>query len=402
MPPSLTDVDGMLEARARAGIDLTIIGSPVGAGAMARIPGVDNYAQPRDRLRRFHAWLSGLIGRFPDQLRGYVYANPFGDDDHLEGVRESLADPAFVGLITTSSVHGELLGSARADSFFALAAEAGVPVLVHAPAEPVGTDRVDHLGFVEQIGRFHDVSLSMAAIAFAGWLEKYPALRLIGSTGGGALALLPERLRTAARPGHWGPPGPPGAPGGVGGGARPSGAPGSSGAPGASGVSGGRVAGVVRPVGGAVGPRSGGRGAGSGFGRGAGSGGAGVVSPSSGGAVGPRSGGRGAGSGGLGVGRGAGSGGVVSPSSGGVVSVDPVAALRRMYVDTSTFSAVHVGLNVEVLGPERMLFGTDSPPLSVPLGDLVRMIEKLPVDAAAQQLILGGNAEAVFDLRSRP
>ncbi|WP_231631250.1 NAD(P)-dependent oxidoreductase, partial [Streptomyces clavuligerus] len=32
MPPSLTDVDGMLAARARAGIDLTIIGSPVGAG----------------------------------------------------------------------------------------------------------------------------------------------------------------------------------------------------------------------------------------------------------------------------------------------------------------------------------------------------------------------------------
>ena len=35
MPPSLTDVDGMLAARAEAGIDLTIIGSPVGAGAIA-------------------------------------------------------------------------------------------------------------------------------------------------------------------------------------------------------------------------------------------------------------------------------------------------------------------------------------------------------------------------------
>ncbi|MER6084821.1 amidohydrolase family protein, partial [Streptomyces sp. NPDC001833] len=199
MPPSLTDVDGMLAARAEAGIDLTIIGSPVGAGAMARVPGVDNYAQPRDRLRSFHAWMSGLIARFPDRLRGYVYANPFGDDDHLDGVRETLADPAFVGLITTSSVHGELLGSPRADSFFALAAEAGVPVLVHAPAEPVGTERVDEIGFVEQIGRFGDVTMGMAMIAFAGWLDKYPDLRLIGATGGGAMALLPERLQTAAR-----------------------------------------------------------------------------------------------------------------------------------------------------------------------------------------------------------
>ncbi|MFI6284495.1 amidohydrolase family protein [Streptomyces sp. NPDC051018] len=331
MPPSLTDVDGMLAARAQAGIDLTIIGSPVGAGAMARIPGVDNYAQPRDRLRKFHAWMSGLITTFPDQLRGYVYANPFGDDDHLEGIRETLADPAFVGLITTSSVHGELLGSPRADSFFALAAEAGAPVLVHAPAEPIGTDRVDHLGFVEQLGRFHDISLSMAMIAFAGWLEKYPALRLIGSTGGGALALLPERLQTAARPRHWGGDGASGPPT-----ARPSGAPGSGGPP----------PGAARPPAGAAKPPAG--------------------------------------------------GGTMPPSA------DPAAALRRMYVDTSTFSPAHLGLNAEVLGPERMLFGTDSPPLSVPLGELVRLIEKLPVDKAAQQLILGGNAEAVFDLRSRP
>ncbi|MFD4138660.1 amidohydrolase family protein [Streptomyces sp. NPDC058572] len=314
MPPSLTDVDGMLAARAQAGIDLTIIGSPVGAGAMARVPGVDNYAQPRDRLRRFHDWMSGLFASFPDQLRGYVYANPFGDDDHLEGVRETLADPGFVGLITTSSVHGELLGSPRADSFFALAAETGVPVLVHAPAEPIGTERVDSVGFVEQIGRFGDVTMGMAMIAFAGWLEKYPGLRLIGATGGGAIALLPERLQTAARPRHWGG----GAP------TAPSSTPAAAGAP-----------------------------------------------PS-------------------------------APPSATPQAADPAAALRRMYVDTSPFSPAHLGLNAEVLGPERMLFGTDSPPMSAPLEESIRMIEKLPVDKASQQLILGGNAEAIFDLRSRP
>ncbi|GHA24131.1 amidohydrolase family protein [Streptomyces canarius] len=328
MPPSLTDVDGMLAARAEAGIDLTVIGSPVGAGAMARVPGVDNYAQPRDRLRRFHDWMSGLIRRFPDQLRGYVYANPFGDDDHLEGVRETLADPAFVGLITTSSVHGELLGSPRADSFFALAAEAGVPVLVHAPAEPVGTERVDETGFVEQIGRFGDVTMGMAMIAFAGWLDKYPGLRLIGATGGGAMALLPERLRTAARPRHWA------------GGAPPSGRSGAG------------ASDAVHPEAKGRPPEE----------RAAGRPAAQAVRP----------------------------------------AADPAAALRRMYVDTSPFSAAHLSLNAEVLGPERMLFGTDSPPMAAPLEDFIRMIEKLPVDEASQRLILGGNAQTLFDLRSRP
>ncbi|MFF5439149.1 amidohydrolase family protein [Streptomyces achromogenes] len=354
MPPALTDVDGMLAARAEAGIDLTIIGSPVGAGAMARVPGVDNYAQPRDRLRAFHAWMSGLIRRFPDQLRGYVYANPFGDDDHLEGVRETLEDPAFVGLITTSSVHGELLGSPRADPFFALAAEAGVPVLVHAPAEPAGTERVGQTPFVEQIGRFGDVTLGMAMIAFAGWLDKYPGLRLIGATGGGALALLPERLQTAARPRHWAggaPGGAGGAPGGAGG-APGAGRPRASGAPGAADTA----------------AASGGPGA-----------------PSAPHAPGPRP-------------------ATAPPRTAPALppSPDPAAALRRMYVDTSPFSAAHLSLNAEVLGPERMLFGTDSPPMAAPLEDFVHMVEKLPLDKASQQLILGGNAQALFDLRSRP
>jgi aminocarboxymuconate-semialdehyde decarboxylase len=59
----------------------------------------------------------------------------------------------------------------------------------------------------------------VAAIIFAGWLEKYPELRIVAATGGGALPLLAEKLDLAAarppgppggRPG--GPPGPPGGP----------------------------------------------------------------------------------------------------------------------------------------------------------------------------------------------
>ncbi|MGW3730825.1 amidohydrolase family protein, partial [Streptomyces sp. NPDC000851] len=97
----------------------------------------------------------------------------------------------------------------------------------------------------------------------------------------------------------------------------------------------------------------------------------------------------------MGAGRRA--GGATAPPA-----ADPAAALKRMYVDTSPFSPAHLSLNAEVLGPERMLFGTDSPPMAAPLEDFIRMIEKLPVDKASQQRILGGNAEAVFDLRSRP
>ncbi|GAA3803782.1 hypothetical protein GCM10022403_042190 [Streptomyces coacervatus] len=336
MPPSLTDVDGMIADREAAGIDLTIIGSPVGAGAMMRVPGVDNYAQSRDRLRAFHDWMAGVFARFPDQLRGYVYVNPFGDDDHFEGVRETLANPHFVGLIVNSSVQGRFLDAPDADSFFGFADEIGKPVLVHPPAEPAGGAAVTDFRFVEQIVRHADMGTGLAMIAFAGWLEKYPDLTVIGSTGGGAIATLAERLDAAARPRPWGAGGPP--------------AEGSAGPPGV-----GSDAAVRRDSWGAGGPPA-----------------QGSAAP-----AGPPAGAR-----------------PDAPAR----PAAPGASVRRMYVDTAVSSQAHLKLNAEVLGPERMLFGTDSPPLPRKLPDLLRAVEQLPFDEDGRRAVLGGNAVRLFGL----
>lgn len=294
MPPSLTDVDAMLAARTEAGIDLTIIGSPVGAGAMVRVPGVDNYAQEPDRLRAFHDLTAALVGRFPDQLRAYVYVNPMGDDRHLEAARATLADPAFVGFIVNSSVRGRFLDDPRADAFFAMAAECGVPSLVHPPAEPVGAEAVDDFRFVEQITRFGDVAAGLAMIAFAGWLDKYPDLTLIGATGGGAIAALPDKLDMAAVPRPWG----------------------------------GHTAGEY--------------------------------------------------------------------------SRAPGEAVGRLYVDTAAPSGPLLAMNAVALGADRMLLGTDSPPVRVPPRAAVAAVRGLPLDRADQDAILGGTAARLFGLAKTP
>jgi aminocarboxymuconate-semialdehyde decarboxylase len=289
-PPALTDVDGMLAARAEAGIDMTIIGSPVGAGAMMRVPGVDNYAQPADRLLAFHDSKRSLIARFPDSLRSYVYVNPLGTEEELRAAGEVLDDEAFVGFIVNSSVRGRYLDDPRADGFFALAAERGVPVLVHPPAEPVGADVVQDFRFVEQVTRFGDVAAGLAMIAFAGWLEKYPGLTIIGATGGGAVAALPEKLDLAAMPRSWGPP---------------------------------------------------------------------ADSP---------------------------------------VAKAPGKDLRGLYVDTAVPSQAMLEMNARVLGPSRMLLGTDSPPVPVPPALAVAAVRALPISQEEQDAVLGGNAAQIFGL----
>jgi aminocarboxymuconate-semialdehyde decarboxylase len=210
MPPSLADIDGMIEAKAALGITMTIVGSPVGAGTMVPVPGLDNYDQPAAALDAFHDWLAETVRAHPRHLRAYVYTNPYGGDELLDQAAKRLTQQEFAGLIVNSSIRGEFLDSPRADSFFAMAAEHRVPVLLHPPAEPAGSQALGHLGLIEHVARPCDVTLGVAAILLAGWLEKYPELRLVVSAGGGALPLLAEKLDLAQARAP-GPPGPPGA-----------------------------------------------------------------------------------------------------------------------------------------------------------------------------------------------
>lgn len=197
MPPSLADIDGMIERKAALGIELTIVGSPVGAGTMVPVRGLDNYAQPVDQLDRFHEWVAQTVQAHHHHLRAYVYVNPF-DDATLEHAAKWLAEEAFVGLIVNTSVRGRFLDSRRADGFFALAAQTSSPVLLHPPAKPTAAHAMHgHAGLIEHVTRPCDITMGVAAILFTGWLEKYPGLKLIAPNAGGALSLLREKLDLA-------------------------------------------------------------------------------------------------------------------------------------------------------------------------------------------------------------
>jgi aminocarboxymuconate-semialdehyde decarboxylase len=200
MPASLGDIEGMIEGKLAVGIDLTIVGSPVGAGTMVPVAGLDNYAQPADELDAFHEWAAGTIRDHAAHLRGYVYVNPLGGPDELARAAKWLSEPEFVGLIANTSVQGQYLNTPAAEDFFALADAAGAPVLLHPPAQPVEAGAFGgHLGLIEHVARPCDISCGVAAILFAGWLERYPNLKLIAPNAGGALALLAEKLELAQR-----------------------------------------------------------------------------------------------------------------------------------------------------------------------------------------------------------
>ncbi len=81
------------------------------------------------------------------------------------------------------------------------------------------------------------------------------------------------------------------------------------------------------------------------------------------------------------------------------ITQPPSTYLRRVYVDTANYSSVPNHLaNLELMGADHMLFGTDSPPLATPLQDAAAMVDGLPISAAQKQGILEGNARRLFGL----
>jgi predicted TIM-barrel fold metal-dependent hydrolase len=72
--------------------------------------------------------------------------------------------------------------------------------------------------------------------------------------------------------------------------------------------------------------------------------------------------------------------------------------LRSIYVDTATPSLPALRAALEVFGPDRLLFGTDSPPLATPLDAALAMIEALGLSEVDKAKVLGGNATSLFGL----
>ncbi len=349
MPPALADIEGMLDRKSEAGIGVTIVGSPVGFGTMSK-RGHDNYAQSADELKSFHEWLAETVRKHAPRLAAYAYTNPFGDSALLDQTAQTAKDGGFVGLIVNTSIHGEYLDSPRADEFFAMAAELGKPIFLHPPAEPVGSDSIEDFRLVEQVGRFMDVTVGLATLVFAGRLEQHPDLEIIAATAGGAISLLAGRMDQAYQPRHWAGGGPPG--GGPPGGGPPGGGPPGGGPPG-GGPPGGGPPGSGPPSGGLPGG-----------------------GPPSGGPPGPPP----------------------MAQYTNKITQPPSTYLRRVYVNTANSSVPNHLANLELMGADHMLFGTDSPPLATPLQDAIAMVDGLPVSAADKQGILESNARRLFGL----
>lgn len=81
-----------------------------------------------------------------------------------------------------------------------------------------------------------------------------------------------------------------------------------------------------------------------------------------------------------------------------LIKQKPSAYLKMMYLDCTSYHAPAVKCAIETVGADRILFGTDAPPLTVLKPKGLQLIQDLDLPAADKANILGGNAQRLLKL----
>ncbi|HEU5374002.1 MAG TPA: amidohydrolase family protein [Ktedonobacteraceae bacterium] len=80
------------------------------------------------------------------------------------------------------------------------------------------------------------------------------------------------------------------------------------------------------------------------------------------------------------------------------ISQEPSNFVRQIYVDSCTYSVPAMQCNLAVYGSQHIIFGSDSPPVNLPLEASVRLIQSLPLTVEEQENILWRNAARILKL----
>ena len=143
--------------------------------------------------RLLNEWLAGLCHRYPDHF-SMLASGPLPDAARAARELEyAVRQLGAVGAVAATNVEGTNLGELPMDEYWAAAVELGVPVFLH-PAAPNPTPRTRRFALNTIVQYTYDTTLTVGSLISSGVLDRFPALRLILSHGGGTLPYLIGRF----------------------------------------------------------------------------------------------------------------------------------------------------------------------------------------------------------------
>jgi uncharacterized protein len=145
--------------------------------------------------------LAALVDGHPDRFAGWVAQVALQDGDRGLAALERAISEGALGAQVFTSMQGRSLDHPDYEPFFALMAGLGRPIWIH-PNRTVEwsdfplTEPRSRFGLYARAGWPTDTTVTMCRLTYAGYLERWPNLRIVVHHSGGTVPMLAGRLKT--------------------------------------------------------------------------------------------------------------------------------------------------------------------------------------------------------------
>jgi predicted TIM-barrel fold metal-dependent hydrolase len=158
----------------------------------------------RELARTGNKELAGLVASHPDRFVGWVAQAALQDGQRgLDAISDAISDGA-LGVQVFTSMQGRCLDHPDYEPFFELMADLGRPIWIHPNRTVLWSDfplteKESKFGLYVRAGWPTDTTVTMCRLAFAGYMERWPDLKIIVHHSGGTVPMLAGRLKTLQR-----------------------------------------------------------------------------------------------------------------------------------------------------------------------------------------------------------
>lgn len=196
LDPTLRDLDARFELMDELGADYRQILVMAHTSVEHEPPEV-----ARELARVGNDELAELVRAHPDRFAGWVAQAALQDGSRgLEAIEQAI-DEGALGVQVFTAMQGRCLDHPDYEPFFALMARLERPVWIH-PNRTVQwsdfplTESESRHGLYARAGWPTDTTVTMSRLVYAGYLERWPELKIIVHHSGGTVPMLAGRLKT--------------------------------------------------------------------------------------------------------------------------------------------------------------------------------------------------------------
>ncbi|WP_213741490.1 amidohydrolase family protein [Bradyrhizobium sp. dw_411] len=183
------EMNKQLERMARDGVERTILSLAT--------PFIDYHLDAKiavEAARVFNDGLAAAIASDRKRFGGWALLPMQDPVAAAQELRRCVRDHGFVGGHVASNVRGVYLHDAQFEPIYRAAVDLNVPLFVH-PADPLGKDRTKEYELTIVAGYLFDNTINILKMICSGFLDRWPALKLIYAHAGAFSLPLRARMQ---------------------------------------------------------------------------------------------------------------------------------------------------------------------------------------------------------------